>query len=52
MVFNKFIKNRDGQSTTEYALIIVLIVLTTIVVVRLFGDQIRDLFVKAGKALK
>ena len=51
-MINRYIKNRKGQSTTEYALIIALIVLSTIVVVRLFGDQIRDLFVKAGKALK
>ena len=37
-----------GQTLTEYALIIVLVVVACLVVLKLYGAQIKGLFVKAS----
>ena len=51
-VFLRLVADESGQSTTEYVLIIALIVVTCVVVVRLFGKKIRDLFIKAAKEIE
>ncbi len=35
---------RNGQSTTEYILIVVLVAILSIGIITVFGNQIRDLF--------
>jgi len=42
-----FINEEDGQSMTEYILIVVLIAVAAIVVVKLFGKKIAELFKKS-----
>ena len=37
-------KERKGQSTTEYILIVILVAVLSIGIITVFGDQIRDLF--------
>ena len=44
--------DESGQSTTEYVLIISLIVVACVVVMRLFGKKIRDLFIKAAEEIE
>ncbi len=48
----RLFSDESGQSTTEYILIIALIVVTCVVAVRLFGKKIRDLFIKAAKEIE
>lgn len=40
-----------GQTMTEYALIIVLVAVAILVVLKLFGAQIRGLFTTASKEI-
>ena len=35
-----------GQTTTEYAIIVALVAVSSIAVILIFGDQIRELFFK------
>jgi len=51
-ILKKLRKNKDGQAMTEYILIIVLIVVVCVVVARLFGNGIRELFIKAAREIK
>jgi len=51
-ILKKAYRDEDGQSTTEYVLVIALVVVTCIVVLRLFGKKIRELFIKAAEELK
>lgn len=44
--------DESGQSTTEYVLIIALIVVACVVAVRLFGKKIRELFIKAAEEIQ
>ena len=40
----KPLKNKKGQSMTEYILIVALIAVAAIVAVKMFGSQIKSLF--------
>jgi Flp pilus assembly pilin Flp len=44
--------NEEGQTMTEYIIIVVLIAVAAIVVLRLFGEQIRDLFTGAKDTIE
>jgi len=50
--FRKIFADENGQSTTEYVLIIALVVVACVAVLRLFGKKIRDLFIQAAEELK
>ncbi len=43
-------ESRRGQTTTEYAIIVALVAVSSIAVILIFGNQIRALF--AGEAKK
>ena len=45
--FNPRNKSQEGQSLTEYTLIIVLVVVAALVALKLFGAQIRGLLFKS-----
>ena len=47
-----FFHNEEGQTMTEYIIIVVLIAVAAIVVLRLFGEQIRDLFTSAKETIE
>ena len=47
----KFIRKERGQGLSEYAIIVALITVASIVIVGVFGDQIREIFYKSGKRL-
>lgn len=38
------LKSREGQTTAEYAIIVALVAVSSIAVILIFGDQIRNLF--------
>jgi len=44
-------KARRGQATAEYIIIVALIAIAGIVVVKLFGQKIRDIFTKSTDQL-
>jgi Flp pilus assembly pilin Flp len=44
-------KNRKGQGMTEYIIIVALIAVACIVIVSLFGQQIRSVFASLGIAI-
>jgi len=37
-------KSRKGQTTAEYAIIVALVAVSSIAVILIFGDQIRNIF--------
>ena len=45
-------RNEKGQSMTEYILIVVLVAVAAIVVVRLFGNQIKGMFQKSTTTIE
>lgn len=49
--FRNFIKKEDGQTLSEYALIIILVAVVAIVAVTLFGNQIVAVFNTIANAL-
>ena len=44
-------RRQRGQGLSEYAIIVALITVASIVIIGAFGDQIRELFFKSGKRL-
>lgn len=44
-------RGQRGQTLTEYALIVVLVVVAALVVLKLFGVQIKGLFSKATQEI-
>ena len=46
-MLKKLLNDESGQSMTEYILIVVLIAIAAIVVVKLFGKKIAELFKKS-----
>ena len=47
-----FFHGEEGQTMTEYILIVALIAIAAIVVLRLFGEQIKDLFTGARDTIE
>ena len=45
------LRAQRGQGLSEYAIIVALIAIASIVIVAAFGDQIRDIFFKSGQRL-
>ena len=50
-MFKRFLNDEEGQGMTEYILIVVLIAVAAIVVVKLFGKKIADLFKKSTEKI-
>ena len=42
---------RKGQGMTEYIIIVAMIAIAAIIVVKLFGSQIREVFTKSSESL-
>ncbi len=51
-VLRDFLYREEGQTMTEYILIVALIAIAAIVVLRLFGEQIKDLFTGARDTIE
>ncbi|MBN1898526.1 MAG: hypothetical protein JW827_07085 [Spirochaetes bacterium] len=51
-MLKRFLNGEEGQSMTEYILIVVLVAIAAIAVVRIFGQQIIQLFNKSAKKLE
>ena len=49
--FRKFSRKQTGQGMTEYIIIVALIAIAAIAVIVLFGDNIREQFGKAARAV-
>jgi len=47
----KFFRKERGQGLSEYAIIVALITVASIVIIGAFGDQIREMFFKSGQRL-
>jgi Flp pilus assembly pilin Flp len=47
----KLMKRQDGQGMTEYIIIVALIAISCIVVVAIFGDNIRKMFGSSANAV-
>jgi len=47
----KRLRGDRGQGLSEYAIIVALIAIASIVVITAFGDQIREIFFKSGQQL-
>ena len=48
-LFLALLKDEEGQSLTEYILIVCLIAMICFAIVKLFGEQLVGLFTKAGE---
>ncbi len=46
-MIKRFLNEEKGQGMTEYILIVVLIAIAAIVVVKAFGNKIKELFTKS-----
>ena len=46
-MIKNFLNDENGQGMTEYILIVILIAIAAIVVVKLFGKKIAELFQKS-----
>ncbi|MBU1076705.1 MAG: Flp family type IVb pilin [Spirochaetes bacterium] len=51
-MLKKFLNDETGQGMTEYILIVVLVAVAAIVVVKVFGEQIKSLFQKSTDKIK
>ncbi len=51
-MLKKLLNNEEGQSMTEYILIIALIAVALIAVIKLFGSKIAALFKGAGDKIE
>ena len=51
-VLRDFLYREEGQTMTEYILIVALIAIAAIVVLRLFGEQIKELFTGAKNTIE
>ena len=49
---NYSLRSSSGQGMTEYILIVVLVAVAVIVVVRLFGNQIKGMFQKSTETIQ
>jgi pilus assembly protein Flp/PilA len=45
------LRRERGQGLSEYAIIVALVAIASIVIVTAFGDQIREIFFKSGQRL-
>ena len=51
-ILNQFLRNEDGATAIEYALIASLIAIFIVAAVELVGTQVSTVFTEVGNALK
>lgn len=47
----KYLRRKDGQGMTEYVIIICIVAIAVLLVVGVFGTNVRNLFSSANKSL-